>query len=135
MPALIALLPLITSLFDRLVPDPNQRATEQAAFISAITKMSAEADKAQTGVNAEEAKHNSIFVAGWRPFIGWIGGAALAWQFVLRPMLLAFATYFDERFVTALLNAPTIDNNLWELICGMLGIGALRTFEKIKRAA
>jgi hypothetical protein len=129
MPAfLLALLPALSTVLDRVIPDP---AAKQKA-LSEILEVAQKADLAQIDVNKAEAASGSMFVAGWRPFIGWIGGVALAWHFVVKPMLLSFSYAFGDAFVTAVLNAPGLDENMWGLITAMLGIGGLRTFEKIK---
>ena len=91
-----------------------------------------QSDLAQLEVNKAEAENSSVFVAGWRPFIGWVGGAAIAWQFLFKPMILTFGGWLSESFVTAVLNAPSLDQNMWELITAMLGIGAMRSFDKMK---
>lgn len=77
---------------------------------------------AQIALNTEESKHGSVFVAGWRPFIGWVCGAALAAQVIIYPLLAAiFSWSFD------------VDTELLILtMSGMLGIGAMRTYEKVK---
>lgn len=101
----------------------------------------------QLVINAEEAKHGSVFVAGWRPFIGWIGGIALAYQFVLYPLLIwiwALAQakgwipcYIDmQQLVGACtFNSPPVFDSgpLFAIITGMLGIGGMRSYDKLKR--
>lgn len=132
MPAfLIGLIPILSSVLDKVLPDPNEKARALTEFMQAAER----ADLAQLEVNKAEASSNSIFVAGWRPFIGWVGGVALAWHFIVKPMLLSFSYLFSENFTTAVLNAPALDENMWGLITAMLGIGGLRTYEKIKGKA
>ncbi|MGL5753212.1 MAG: 3TM-type holin [Paraclostridium sp.] len=81
-------------------------------------------------INQEEAKHPSLFVSGWRPFIGWVCGTALAFQFLVTPILM---------WVCLALNVvipipPTLDlGNLMTILGGLLGLGTLRTFEKVKK--
>lgn len=132
MGALALIIPLVSKLFDSLVPDPVARAKQQADFVAQITQIMATSDTQQAATNTEEAKSSMLFIAGWRPFIGWCGGVAVAWQFVLKPMLLAFSGFLPEHFTTAVLNAPILDDNFWSLIIGMLGLGAMRSFEKVK---
>jgi hypothetical protein len=80
---------------------------------------------AQSKIDEVEAANPSIFVSGWRPFIGWTCGIALAYNFILLPILLSFK-----------LPAIAIDTNeLFPLILGMLGIGTMRTVEKFKGVA
>ena len=85
---------------------------------------------AQIGVNRQEAAHDSLFVAGARPFILWVCGVAIAMDFIVRPLLAWLAFFFPEMPAMPSL----ISDNLWELMAGMLGLSGLRTFEKTKRA-
>lgn len=85
----------------------------------------------QITVNTEEAKHASIFVAGWRPFIGWVGGVGLAYSFVLAPFIefVARANHYVGEM-------PTPDaNQLLTLVTAMLGVGAMRSYDKMKGTA
>ena len=78
----------------------------------------------QTKINEVEAQHRSIFVAGWRPFIGWCCGLAFAYHFVIFPIIQTI--YTEQEF-------PVLDTEpLFTVLMGMLGLGGLRTFEKLK---
>lgn len=80
--------------------------------------------KVQSEINKMEAQHRSIFVAGWRPFIGWICGIALAYNFIIRDLIA---------WVSPDAMPPAIQmDQLITILLGMLGLGGLRTFEKIK---
>ena len=95
-------------------------------------------DLAQIEVNKAEAAHNSIFVAGWRPAIGWIGAAAMAYQFLLYPMMLWCWTYFQGTgwIPKELTPPPVLDaDQLWVILSGILGIAGMRSFEKTKGVA
>lgn len=82
----------------------------------------------QIEVNKIEAAHSSIFVAGWRPAVGWISAIGLGWQFVLAPFTESLA-----RFMGWAGQMPAVDTgSLMMLILGMLGIGAQRSFDKMK---
>ena len=85
---------------------------------------------AQLEINAREAAHPSVFVAGWRPFFGWAGGIGFIYATMLQPLLTWWAQIKG-------VPAPPILNIdlLWVVITGMLGIGGLRTFEKSKGVA
>ncbi len=103
-----------------------------------ILEMEQRGELAQIAVNLQEAKSESLFVSGWRPFIGWTCGAALAYEFLFRPLLL-FAVNAGALwsggpvFDPALL--PVFDwAALMPVLLGMLGLGGLRTVEKIKSA-
>jgi hypothetical protein len=95
-------------------------------------------DVAQIGVNQVEAQHSSIFVAGWRPAIGWIGAAALAYQFLLYPIMLWGWVYFQGTgWIPAELKPPPVleADQLWVILSGILGIAGMRSFEKTKGVA
>jgi hypothetical protein len=120
-----ALLPLITtvvgSLVDR-IPDPEARAKAERDALAAITTGLLDADKAQIDVNKVEAGHRSIFVAGWRPAIGWACALGVTYT-VLRPIFIWMGA--DPAM-------PSLDSVLWELTFGLLGMGALRSHDKMK---
>ena len=77
----------------------------------------------QGEINKIEAQHRTIFVAGWRPFIGWVCGVALAYNFILRDLLVWFIG--PEQVPPALQM-----EHLMTVLIGMLGLGGMRTFEK-----
>ena len=79
----------------------------------------------QTKINEIEAGHRTVFVAGWRPFIGWVCGVALAYNFVIRDLFI---------WITKTTDAPPAlqMEHLMTVLLGMLRLGGLRTFEKIK---
>ena len=91
-------------------------------------------DLAQIEVNKEEAKSLSLFVAGWRPFIGWTCGTAFAWQFVLLPFLGFFVfTFGTADMVKGLARAPALDfQSMAPVLLGMLGLAGMRSWEKEK---
>jgi Holin of 3TMs, for gene-transfer release len=74
------------------------------------------------------AANRSLFVAGWRPFIGWCCGAALAYQYLLITVALWITSWAGYAFP----NPPDLDDTMWQLMFGMLGMGGLRTYEKIR---
>ena len=95
-------------------------------------------DLAQIEVNKVEAASSSVFVAGWRPAIGWIGAAAMAYQFLLYPMMLWGWTYMQGMnwIPKELTPPPVIDaDQLWVILSGILGIAGMRSFEKTKGVA
>ena len=79
----------------------------------------------QTKINEIEAGHRTVFVAGWRPFIGWVCGVALAYNFVIRDLFIWALK--PENIPPALQM-----EHLMTVLLGMLGLGGLRTYEKIK---
>jgi hypothetical protein len=129
--ALAAFIPVLGPIVDKLlgcIPDPNVRAKAEAEYRTALLAALVQEGADNREINRTEAAHQSIFVAGWRPFIGWVCGAALAFQYLVRPFWIwAGAVWFSGAPVP-----PGLDGMLWELMFGMLGIGGLRTVEKIK---
>jgi hypothetical protein len=103
----------------------------------ALQEKSIEADlvKGQLEVDKAEAQNASVFVAGWRPFIGWVGGIALAYQFILYPLMVwCWALIKAHGWVPATLEPPPVlpAEQLWVILSGMLGIAGLRSFDKLK---
>ena len=131
-PAVItALVPALGTLVDRLIPDKAAAERAKADMEAALVKASNEAALAQVEVNKIEAGHASVFVAGWRPFIGWVCGAALAWAFIVGPVLSWSLAVLGIRESLP----PIMTDNLFELVLAMLGLGGLRTFEKMRGVA
>jgi roadblock/LC7 domain-containing protein len=130
-PIVTALLPALGTLIDRLIPDRAAAEKAKAEMEMQLVNAANEAALAQVEVNKIEAGHSSVFVAGWRPSIGWVCAAGLAWAFVVAPIaswaLVAFGIKAE---------LPAIQfNHLFELVLAMLGIGGLRTFEKLRGVA
>lgn len=101
-------------------------------------KIDASLLQGQVEVNKVEAAHSSIFVAGWRPAVGWCGVAAMAYQFVLYPLLVwAWALLQSQGWVpVALTPPPMLDTDaLWVILTGILGLGGARTVEKLRGKA
>jgi len=115
---------LATSVIGRLWPDKSETERAQLAATIAIVQ-------GQIDANRAEAASPSAFTSGWRPAIGWVCGAALAMQYIARP-LVAWVGIVTGHPLPEL---PGIDDNLWELMLGLLGLGGLRTFEKTRGVA
>ena len=123
------LAPIIGGVLDRFFPNKEKAAEAQRAIETALIDNSAQINLAQLEINKEEAKSSNIFVAGWRPFIGWTCGIALFWHYVGLQITTFFIAWFgyDEPVL------PTFDmSSLMTILMGMLGMGGLRTFEKMK---
>jgi hypothetical protein len=119
----------VTGLLDKFIEDKDQKAKLAHEIATMSEKHAQELAKGQLEVNKVEAGHRSRFVAGWRPFIGWICGAALAWHFVAAPLLTFVFAYLGAD----LPQLPSFDMDaLMTVLLGMLGLGGLRTFEKAK---
>ncbi len=83
----------------------------------------------QLVINAEEAKNGSVFVSGWRPFVGWVCGSALAYNYIAMP----FIVWITKNFYPQAPAMPVLDmGELMTLLIGMLGIGFMRSWDKVK---
>ena len=126
------LLPAVTPLIDKLVgliPNSNERAKAKEEFEMALMNAVNQAARDQVDVNKVEAASSSIFVAGWRPFIGWVCGVAIAYTYIVYPILL-WALALNGYQTT---NVPKLETDaLYQLVLAMLGLGTMRTFEKVK---
>lgn len=122
----------VTNLLDQFIEDKDQKARLSHEIATMAQRHAQEQILSQLEVNKTEATHRSIWVAGWRPMIGWTCGVALAWHFVLAPVML-FAAAWAGVTLPAL---PSFDmDSLMTVLLGMLGLGGLRTFEKSKGLA
>ena len=90
-----------------------------------------EINKAQIEVNKVEAGSSSLFVSGWRPFVGWTCGVALCYHFVLQPFLMFVLSSIGNPMELPVFHMETLTT----VLMGMLGLGGLRTYEKVKRSA
>lgn len=120
---LLGLIPVIGDILDKVIPDPQERMKMQVELAKIADAESARETQllvAQTATNTAEAGHSSIFVAGWRPAVGWGCGCALVYNTILAP---AFGLgHADLGF-------------LQTILLGMLGIGGMRSYEKVKGVA
>lgn len=114
-------------IIDRLFPDPAQKAQAELELLKLTQSGELQTTLAQLEINAKEAAHPSIFVAGWRPFVGWTCGIGLIYATVGHNLLawLAVARGWPV--------PPVVDADLLiYTLGGLLGIGGLRTIEKVK---
>lgn len=122
---------LAKGLIDRFFPNKTEAQKAELAQAMALLQGEIESQKAQIEVNKVEAASSSVFVAGWRPFIGWVCGSALVYQYILRPLIGAGFSLAGH----AVPVMPGLDDNLYQLLLGMLGLGSLRTYEKVRGVA
>ena len=127
-----SLLPIIGDVIGRFLPEDKEAAAKAKQEIEAqLTTHLANIDLAQLEINKTEAAHRSIFVAGWRPFIGWTSGLALAYTYVIQPIAV-----FILGQTGYLIDLPTLSmSEMMPVLMGMLGLGGLRTFEKFKKVS
>lgn len=133
-----ALLDVGGKIIDKIWPDPVERDKAKLELFKLqqngeLAQLAAETELArgQINVNAEEAKSSSVFVSGWRPAIGWICGLACAWNWVGLKIALFVAAYFGHPVILA----PADIGEMMPVLMGMLGLGGLRTMEKINGVA
>lgn len=124
----LAILEVGGRLLDKLIPDKTAREKAQAELLRAAQDQDFQKAMGQLEINKVEAQHASIFVAGWRPAIGWVCVIGLAYNFLFYPML----TWLVAITGAEINPPPLLSENLMELVLGMLGLGALRSFEKWK---
>lgn len=132
-PVVSSLLEIGKSLIQRKWPDPMRQAEEirkleELAQNERLAELNAEVTMlaGQMEINKVEAGHTSLFVAGWRPWIGWVGGMSLAYAGILEPLMrfVATMTGYDGDF-------PDIDTSLTiQVVLGMLGVAGLRSYDK-----
>ena len=124
----VAILELGAKLLERVIPDADARAKAQAELLKASQDQDFQLSLGQIEINKVEAASANIFVAGWRPFIAWCCGFGLAYNFLIYPLLLWIIAISNQN-----IHPPELfSDNLMELVLGMLGLGGLRTVEKIK---
>ena len=117
-----------SKLIERIWPDPSKRAEAQLELEKLRQSGELQVIVGQLEINKEEAKSTNWFVAGWRPFIGWICGAALLYVAILEPIARFVATM--QGYAGAF---PAIDwGIISQVLLGILGLGGMRTLEKIK---
>ena len=105
---------------------PDKSAAEQQQLAAAVMVVQGQLD-----INKVEAANPSVFVSGWRPFIGWVCGAACAWNWIGLPIAaMALKVYQVELSLT-----PANLTEMMPILMGMLGLGGLRTIEKINGVA
>ena len=127
-----ALIGPVTGLLDKFIPDADEKARIAHELATMGERHAQEALLAQLEINKAEAASRNMFVAGWRPFIGWTCGIALFWHFVGLPITLFFVSWFAVEIPTL----PEFEmETLMTVLMGMLGLGGLRTFEKVKGKA
>ena len=125
-----AVAPIVGKVIDR-IPDPAARERASQEIDAALLKLAMEQSAAQSDINRIEAQSGSLLQAGWRPSVGWVCVAGLALNVVIAPLGVWTAGLFGK-----VVPMPPISTELvLSLLFPLLGLGAYRTFEKIKRVA
>ena len=112
---------LASTVINKIWPDKSEQEKQQLAAAVMVIQ-------GQLDINKAEAASPSAFTSGWRPGIGWVCALALFFQYIARPLLMWVGLVSGHSWPPL----PGIDDNLWQLLLGMLGLGGLRTYEKVK---
>ena len=122
---------LANTLITKIWPDPKDQASAEAMLIK--TQMDAALAQAQQqiDINKIEAASSSVFVSGWRPFVGWVCGSAFALHFLFLPLLNWLAELFGHSAIVISFDMSTLST----VLMGMLGLGTMRSVEKWRGVA
>ena len=120
----------LNTLVTRTIPDPTLK--EQLRRELELAQLAADTDlaKAQAAINQTEAANPNLFVSGWRPFVGWVCGLGLAYAFLIKPI----ASPLVQKWSGVPMEALDV-STLLTLLFGMLGLGGMRTVEKMNGVA
>lgn len=126
------IIPAISTILDKIIPDAGEASRAKAELLTLQAKGELDALLGQLEINKEEAKSSSVFVAGWRPFAGWVGGVGLAYAAIIEPVM-RFAASVGFNYSGAF---PAVDTDItMQVLLGLLGLGAFRSYEKHKGVA
>ena len=129
-PLVLPILAIGEKLIDKFFTSPEEKAKAQLELYRMEQEGELKVILSQIDVNAKEAQHSSIFVAGWRPFIGWICGVGLAYQVLFYDLLVWLSSAHGWKVPPT----PNLEV-LAYVLGGILGLGGFRTFEKTKGVA
>lgn len=120
-----------SKILDRVIPDVNAREQAKNELIKVAQDQEFQIVMAQLAINKAEAESNSLFKGGWRPFIGWISGSAFALHFVVFPVVNFILVSSGKSSI----QIPFDMSTLMTVLMAMLGMGGMRSFEKMKGVA
>lgn len=118
-----AVSPVVTKILD-YIPDPTQKLAAEQQLMSSLQAWDAQ----QTQIDTAEAANPSVFVSGARPFILWVCGFGFAYHLILQPLLTYIMAIFGHNFPIPVFDTATLN----DCMMGMLGLGGMRTYEKVK---
>lgn len=122
---------LASNIVNKIWPDKTQAEKDQMAQAMALLQGQIQLNQGQLDVNKAEAASATLFVSGWRPFVGWVCGSACAWNWIGIPI-----TNFIAAMTKHPINVAQADlTHMLPLLLGMLGMGGLRTYEKLNNVA
>ena len=115
------------TILDRFIPDPEKKREAEMELVRMAADGELKQVLAQLEINAREASSPSVWVSGWRPFFGWCGGAGFAYATIIQPILVWYGT------ARGWPTPPDVNIDLlWTVVTGLLGVGGLRSLEKVK---
>lgn len=124
-----AMVTAAASILDKIIPDKDARDKAAHEIAMEFAKQESAQLQNQADINKVEAANSSIFVSGWRPFLGWSCGAGFAWQVFGQPVFSFFFTLITK-------NAPPViaipEDMIMPMLWALLGVGAMRSFDKLK---
>ena len=126
------LLPFLGTILDKIFPDAQKSAEAKQKLIEMQINGELQAMIGQLEINKAEAASGNAFAANWRPSVGYVCAAALAFSYLINPLLTWVAAFFPHAGIVP--PAIGIDDHLWELMAGMLGLAGWRSLDKIKGA-
>ena len=119
------LIPAVSSILDKVFPDKTEADKAKARLLELQMNGELQQIVGQIEINKTEAANSNLFVSGWRPSVGWVCSAALAYEYLVRPLLTTFGV----------VAAPIEVDTLNALLFALLGIAGLRSIDKIKGVA
>lgn len=127
----LALVDPIGKILDKVLPDRAANAAAKSQLLETEVQGEFSNALAQLQVDAQEAQSKSIWVAGWRPAVGWVCAGAFAYAFILQPFATFALVIFRPSFNIAIL--PKLDlNSMMPVLLGMLGLAGMRSYDKAK---
>jgi len=119
----------VSAILDKFIEDKDQKAQLAHDIATMAERHAHEAVQAQLEINKKEAEHPSLFVSGWRPAVGWVCVLGMAGNFITIPFTNMILELLEYDVVIPLIDMET----LLPVLLGMLGLGAMRTVEKVKQ--
>lgn len=120
----------VGGVLDELFTSDEEKLDKQIL----LERLRQQPNLAQIALNQTEAQHRTVFVAGWRPFIGWVCGTALAYNFIVRDLMAWLITVYSPWREVAIPPALEV-GPLMTVLLALLGLGGFRTVEKLKGKA
>jgi len=119
----------VSTILDKVIEDKDQKAALAHEIATLAEKQAQDQVMGQIDVNKTEAQHPSMFVAGWRPAVGWVCAIAMLFNFLLIPFINLGLDIAAMNIQLDLIDMET----MMPVLFGMLGLGGMRTAEKIKK--